>query len=52
MDGESSAEHRAVAGAWGAWLIQIGSGAATSDAIDYAEQAARGRARRRRSVGS
>jgi predicted ATPase/DNA-binding SARP family transcriptional activator len=39
MDGESSAEHRAVAGAWGAWLIQIGSGAATSDANTYAEQA-------------
>ena len=39
MDGESSAEHRAVAGAWGAWLIQIGSGAAASDANDYAEQA-------------
>ena len=32
MEGESSAEHRAVAGAWGAWLTQIGSGAATSDA--------------------
>ncbi len=27
MEGESSAEHRAVAGAWGAWLIQIGAGA-------------------------
>ncbi len=39
MDGESSAHHRAVAGAWGAWLIQIGSGAATSDANAYAEQA-------------
>jgi predicted ATPase/DNA-binding SARP family transcriptional activator len=38
-DGESSAEHRAVAGAWGAWLIQIGSGAATSDANTYAEAA-------------
>jgi predicted ATPase/DNA-binding SARP family transcriptional activator len=39
MDGHSSAEHRAVAGAWGAWLIQIGSGAAASKANDYAEQA-------------
>ncbi|MET0910963.1 MAG: tetratricopeptide repeat protein, partial [Ilumatobacteraceae bacterium] len=39
MDGESSAEHRAVAGAWGAWLTQIGSGAATSDANIDAEQA-------------
>jgi tetratricopeptide (TPR) repeat protein len=39
MDGGSSAEHRAVAGAWGAWLTQIGSGAAASDANVYAEQA-------------
>jgi tetratricopeptide (TPR) repeat protein len=39
MDGGSMAEHRAVAGAWGAWLIQIGSGAAASDANDHAEQA-------------
>ena len=39
MEGESSAEQRAVAGAWGAWLTQIGSGAATSDAVDCAEQA-------------
>jgi tetratricopeptide (TPR) repeat protein len=39
MDGDSSAQDRAVAGAWGAWLIQIGSGAATSDANDHAERA-------------
>ena len=39
MEGESAAEHRAVAGAWGAWLIQIGSGAAASDAGAYAEEA-------------
>jgi predicted ATPase/DNA-binding SARP family transcriptional activator len=38
LDGESSAEDRAVAGAWGAWLIQIGSGA-TGDAVDCAERA-------------
>jgi predicted ATPase/DNA-binding SARP family transcriptional activator len=36
--GESSAEHRAVAAAWGAWLTQIGSGA-TADAVEYAERA-------------
>jgi predicted ATPase/DNA-binding SARP family transcriptional activator len=39
IEGESSAEQRAVAGAWGAWLTQIGSGAATSDAGERAEQA-------------
>ncbi len=39
IDGESSPEQRAVAGAWGAWLTQIGSGAASSDAGDRAEQA-------------
>ena len=38
QEGESSAEHRAVAAAWGAWLIQIGSGA-TADAVEYAERA-------------
>jgi tetratricopeptide (TPR) repeat protein len=48
LEGESSAEDRAVAGAWVAWLIQIGSGA-TADALDYAERAvvtARGRSTR------
>jgi predicted ATPase/DNA-binding SARP family transcriptional activator len=46
--GETSAEHRAIAGAWGGWLTQIGSGA-TADAVDYCEQAvatARGRSPR------
>jgi predicted ATPase/DNA-binding SARP family transcriptional activator len=38
QDGSSVAEHRAVAGGWGAWLIQIGSGA-TADAIEQAERA-------------
>ncbi len=45
LEGEASPEQRAVAGAWGAWLIQIGSGA-TVDAVECAEQAvaiARGR---------
>jgi len=45
LEGESAVEHRAVAGAWGAWLTQIGSGA-TGDAVDRAERAvvvARGR---------
>jgi predicted ATPase len=43
--GEASAEQRAIAGAWGGWLTQIGSGA-TGDAVALCEEAvatARGR---------
>ena len=50
-EGESSAEQRAVAGAWGAWLIQIGSGAATSDAGRPRRAGPRGRRAARRSRG-
>jgi predicted ATPase/DNA-binding SARP family transcriptional activator len=38
QEGESSAEHRAVALAWGGWLTQIGAGA-TADAVAYTERA-------------
>ena len=34
MEGESSAEHRAVAGAWGAWLIQIGCRGGRATPVD------------------
>jgi hypothetical protein len=39
MKGDSSAEQRAMAGAWGAWLTQIGSGAATSEAGSHCSNA-------------
>lgn len=45
QSGESSPEQRAIAGAWGGWLTQIGSGA-TGDAVALSEDAvatARGR---------
>jgi tetratricopeptide (TPR) repeat protein len=38
QEGESSADQRAIALAWGGWMIQIGAGA-TELAVDYTERA-------------